>query len=54
VILSGGVFQNKTLLELCLNSLEKENIKHYTNTIIPPNDSGISVGQIWYYLEHFQ
>jgi hydrogenase maturation protein HypF len=51
VILSGGVFQNKTLLELCLNYLEKENIKHYTNTIIPLNDSGISVGQIWYYLD---
>ena len=50
VILSGGVFQNKTLLELCIKKLQKQNIKYYTNTIIPPNDSGISVGQMWYYL----
>ena len=50
VILSGGVFQNKILLELLIKEFEKENIKYYYNKQIPINDGGISVGQIWGYL----
>ncbi len=47
VILTGGVFQNKTLLEKILNSIEK---RCYTNQAIPVNDSGIAVGQVFRYL----
>jgi hydrogenase maturation protein HypF len=47
VILSGGVFQNKTLLEMVIKEFKKEGIRYYYNKTIPINDSGISVGQIW-------
>ena len=50
VILSGGVFQNKTLLELVTNKLEQENIKYYYNKETPINDGGIALGQIYYTL----
>jgi hydrogenase maturation protein HypF len=50
VILSGGVFQNKTLLELVLSRLKKENIKYYSQQKTPINDGGISMGQLYYYL----
>jgi len=46
VILSGGVFQNKTLLELITKELEKEKIKHYYQQHTPINDGGISLGQV--------
>jgi len=42
IILSGGVFQNKTLLKQIL----KLNKKIYFNQNIPINDGGISIGQI--------
>ena len=47
VILSGGVFQNRTLLEFITKELKIANIKYYYNKTIPINDSGISVGQVW-------
>ena len=43
VILSGGVFQNKTLMEIIL---EKINKKIYFNQNTPINDGGISLGQV--------
>lgn len=46
IILTGGVFQNKTLLELVYKKLEKRKV--YSSKKIPVNDSGISVGQIYY------
>ncbi len=48
VILSGGVFQNKTLLELVIKKLKDENIKYHHNQKTPTNDGGISLGQIYY------
>jgi hydrogenase maturation protein HypF len=48
VILSGGVFQNKTLLELVIAKLKDENINYHHNQTIPTNDGGISLGQIYY------
>ncbi len=48
VILSGGVFQNKTLLELIIQKLKDENIKYHHNQKTPTNDGGISLGQIYY------
>ena len=48
IILTGGVFQNKTLLEKLVQELEKENKKYYTSSTIPTNDAGISLGQIYH------
>jgi hydrogenase maturation protein HypF len=48
VILSGGVFQNKTLLELVIEKLKNENINYHHNQKTPTNDGGISLGQIYY------
>ncbi len=45
VALSGGVFQNRLLLELLLERLEELNFTVYRNRIVPPNDGGLSLGQ---------
>ena len=45
VALSGGVFQNRLLLELCENILSENNLKVLRHSLIPPNDGGISLGQ---------
>ena len=47
VCLSGGVFQNKVLLELMIKELEKKGFEVYTNKIIPSNDAGVGLGQIF-------
>ncbi len=49
VILTGGVFQNKTLLEETIKKLKKERIPYFFPTQTPINDGGISLGQLWYY-----
>jgi hydrogenase maturation protein HypF len=51
VILSGGVFQNKILLELLIARFEREKIDYYYQQRTPINDGGISLGQINYFLE---
>jgi len=48
IVMSGGVFQNKTLLELVCKKLQKENKTYYYSKDIPLNDGGISVGQIYH------
>jgi len=48
VILTGGVFQNKTLLTKVTEELNKKNINHYYQQLTPLNDSGISLGQCYY------
>ena len=45
VALSGGVFQNRLLLELCENILSENNLKVLRHSLIPPNDGGIALGQ---------
>ncbi len=50
VILSGGVFQNKTLLQLSEKKLKEENIVHYFQQETAINDGGIALGQAYYYL----
>ena len=45
VALSGGVFQNTLLLQLCEEGLEKKNIKVLLHSMVPPNDGGIALGQ---------
>jgi hydrogenase maturation protein HypF len=46
VALSGGVFQNSLLLTRCLESLEPAGFTVLTHRQVPPNDGGISLGQI--------
>jgi hydrogenase maturation protein HypF len=45
VALSGGVFQNRLLLEQTLTLLRDSGFQAYTNRQVPPNDGGISLGQ---------
>ncbi len=51
VILSGGVFQNKTLLELVTSKLKKLNKKYYFQQVTPINDGGVALGQVYCYLD---
>jgi hydrogenase maturation protein HypF len=46
VILSGGVFQNKYLLEKSSYLLNLNKFKVFTNHLVPANDGGISLGQL--------
>ena len=49
IALSGGVFQNTTLVDLLIE-LTPENIKLYFHKNLSPNDENISFGQLMYYL----
>jgi hydrogenase maturation protein HypF len=46
VVLSGGVFQNRYLLEKTLYLLSMNKFMVYTNHQVPSNDGGISLGQL--------
>ncbi len=46
VCLSGGVFQNIVLRSEATKRLKKENFKVYNHNKLPPNDGGISAGQV--------
>jgi hydrogenase maturation protein HypF len=46
VVLSGGVFQNKYLLERLTGYLKKNKFEVFTNQLVPSNDGGISLGQL--------
>ena len=50
VILSGGVFQNKTLLEKVIKAFKENDIKYYIQNQTPINDGGISFGQAYHAL----
>ncbi len=45
VVLSGGVFQNRLLLERCLTRLADANLRVLLPCELPPNDGAISYGQ---------
>jgi hydrogenase maturation protein HypF len=49
VILSGGCFQNKYLLENSISSLKENGFNVFWNKEVPANDGGISLGQIAYF-----
>jgi hydrogenase maturation protein HypF len=46
VVLTGGCFQNKYLLEKAIARLQTEHFCPYWHQQIPPNDGGIALGQI--------
>ena len=50
-LMSGGCFQNRLLLELCINRCKQEGITPYWNQQIPTNDGGLAYGQIAAYFE---
>jgi hydrogenase maturation protein HypF len=45
VVLSGGVFQNSTLLNKTAPLLEGAGFTVYTHRLVPPNDGGLALGQ---------
>jgi len=45
--LSGGVFQNMTILSGATAALEADGFTVYTNRLVPANDGGVSLGQAW-------
>ncbi len=47
VVLSGGCFQNKHLTENVIPRLTEKGFKPYWHQRVPPNDGGISLGQIF-------
>ncbi len=46
VVISGGTFQNRYLVEQLSKNLTKAGFKLYLNEKIPPNDGGIALGQL--------
>ncbi|HAN04756.1 MAG TPA: carbamoyltransferase HypF [Elusimicrobia bacterium] len=53
VCLSGGVFQNRALLEGVTAALRKKGFTVYSNRRVPANDGGIALGQAWYALRGY-
>ncbi len=47
VVISGGCFQNKYLTERAITRLTEEGFKPYWHQRVPPNDGGISLGQMF-------
>ena len=54
VALSGGVFQNRLLLELVDDGLTEMGFKVLKHSLIPPNDGGIALGQAVYGMAYVQ
>ena len=52
VALSGGVFQNRLLLELVLPRLQGEGFSVLTHRLVPCNDGGVALGQAL--IAHYQ
>ena len=46
IVLSGGCFQNKFLLERTVQRLRDEGFIPYSHNRVPPNDGGIALGQV--------
>jgi hydrogenase maturation protein HypF len=47
IVLTGGCFQNKYLLERSVRRLEEKGFHPYWHQRVPPNDGGIALGQIY-------
>ena len=47
VLLSGGCFQNRLLLEATIAALRQQGLSPYWGEAVPCNDGGLAVGQVW-------
>ncbi|HRO90019.1 MAG TPA: carbamoyltransferase HypF, partial [Promineifilum sp.] len=45
IVLSGGVWQNATLLRRTLQLLQNDGFTVYTHHLVPANDGGLALGQ---------
>ena len=54
VALSGGVFQNRLLLELTDHGLKDQGFAVLKHQLVPPNDGGIALGQAVYAMEYLE
>src|SRR4029077_9325104 len=45
IVLTGGCFQNRYLIEQAVERLRQENFKPHWHQRVPPNDGGIALGQ---------
>ncbi|GIU26105.1 carbamoyltransferase HypF [Shewanella schlegeliana] len=48
IVLCGGVFQNRYLLERCEKQLTAQGNQLLSSHKVPINDAGIALGQLWY------
>lgn len=54
VVLCGGVFANRILLECCYERLTAMGFRVYYNEQVSPGDGGISLGQAYYGSLYYQ
>ncbi len=54
VLLTGGCFQNRYLTERAIQRLQEEGRRPYWHQRVPPNDGGISLGQVMALLSHYR
>ena len=47
VVLSGGVMMNRYFVSRLVGELRRREIEVYTHSLVPPNDGGISLGQVY-------
>jgi len=47
VVLSGGVMMNRYFSSRLVGELRKRKIEVFTHSLVPPNDGGISLGQVY-------
>lgn len=47
IALSGGVFQNALLTELCVDGLDRAGLCPHVHEVVPPNDGGLALGQAY-------
>lgn len=52
IVLSGGVFQNRTLVEILLKKFKNYNRKVYLGEKYSPNDESISLGQVYFQIKN--
>ncbi|HEY9189302.1 MAG TPA: carbamoyltransferase HypF [Sulfurovum sp.] len=52
LLFSGGVFQNRVLIEKIMQRCQRENRTCYLQKETAVNDGGIALGQAWYALHH--
>ncbi|MCH1919761.1 carbamoyltransferase HypF [Shewanella sp. A3A] len=54
VVLTGGVFQNRCLTEFCQQQFNVRGISWLPQGLVPINDGGIALGQLWYGLHQLK